>query len=82
MLKEKLIILLVSALSRLKGDYTINKDACNPQIGHELLQQQKETVLKPIGYRFCSFCNAETRYGSTCEEYLEVVWAVLLRSSY
>lgn len=70
------------ALPRLKGQYTIDTDACDSKVGRVLLQQQKSKVLKRIGYWSWTLYDAETRNESTHEKFLAVFWAKLHLCSY
>lgn len=77
-LKKELITQPVLALPQLNGHYTIDTDACDSQVACVLLQEQEDKVLKLTGYWSCSFCDVETRYGTTHKERLAVVCSVLL----
>lgn len=63
-LMENLNTLPALALPQLNGQYIIDTDASDTQMDYDLLQEQKVKVLKPIGFWFCSFCDAKTRYSS------------------
>lgn len=56
---------LLLALLRLIGQYTIDKDVCDTQVGCVLLQELKDKVLKLVGYLHRSLCDAGTRYETT-----------------
>ena len=81
-LKEKLTSTPVLALPRATGQFTIDTDACDYQVGCVLLQRQDDDSLRPIGYWSRTLNPAETRYDTTHKECLAVVWAVLMLRPY
>lgn len=77
-LKHRLVIPPVMAQPRAKGQYTVNTEASDIQIGRVLLQEQNDKVLNPIVYSSKSLCEAERQHNTTQKECLKVVWSVLM----
>lgn len=73
---------LVQALPRSKGTYTVDKDACNKQIGSVLLQKQPGGTDKPIGYYSRSIDDADRACNYTYQECHSMVWLLLLLRTY
>lgn len=70
------------ALTRRKGQYTVDTDASATQVGCVLLQEQPEGGLKPVGYWSRPLSQAEWNYSTTERECLAVVWALFLLRPY
>lgn len=67
----------VLAVPDANGPHTLDRNACDVQIGCVLLQKQHGDTLKPIGYWFCSFNVAERKYNPTQREWIANFKAVL-----
>lgn len=76
-LQEKLISLPIVAPQKLKGKYS-NTDACRRQVVCVILQDQSESVPRPIGSWSRSVTSAEKSYDTTPREFQDVIWAVLM----
>jgi transposase InsO family protein len=76
-LRAKLLNPPILALPRAHGQYILDTDASNEQIGCCLFQEQADKVLKPIGYWSRSLTTAERNYSTTEKECLAIVWAIL-----
>lgn len=50
-LKARLVESSLPPLTSSKGDYSVDADACDKQIGHVLLQKQPDGTNRPVGYR-------------------------------
>lgn len=81
-LKEQIVSPLLLALSRLKGQYTIDAEAYDTRVRYVLLQEHNDKMLKPIGYWFCFLCDTETCYETTHKKYFALVWAVSIPRLY
>lgn len=55
----------VLALSDAFGQYIINTDVCDTQVGCVLLQKQEEKVLNPADYWSKALGDTERRYDTT-----------------
>lgn len=77
-LEDKLTSPPVLVLPRSAGQYTVDPDVSDGQLGCALLQEQENKQLKPIGYWSRSFCRVERSYDTTHKECLAVVWLVLM----
>jgi hypothetical protein len=73
-LKERLINPPILSLPRSQGQYTLDTDASQDQIGCCLFEEQGEKKLKPIGYWSRSLTKAERSYYTTEKECLAIVW--------
>lgn len=80
--KGKLITPSVLALPRSNVKYTIDSDACDTQVGYDLLQKKDDKILKSIKYWSRSLCDAKRRYDMTHKDCLVVVWVVLTLKPY
>jgi RNase H-like domain found in reverse transcriptase len=67
----------IVALPRSKGQYVLDTDASQEQIGCCLFQEQPEGSRKPIGYWCRSVTTAERNYSTTEKECLATVWAIV-----
>jgi transposase InsO family protein len=90
-LREKLLHPPILALPRAAGQFVLDTDASQEQIGCCLFQQNpvdvedgkdirptgKELVRRPIGYWSRSLTSAERNYSTTEKECLAIVWAIL-----
>lgn len=81
-LKDKLVAPPVLALPQLAGQYTIDTDACDTQIGCVILQEQEDKVSNPTRYWSRSLYETERHYDRTHKKCLAVIWAVLLLGPY
>lgn len=63
---------------RLLGNYKVDTDECDKQIGSYILQMQWDGTNWPIGYRSRLLKDAKRAYETSRHECLAVVWAVLL----
>lgn len=77
-LKNRLINPAVLVILRLKRHYTVNTDASDTQVGCVLLREREVKVLNIIDLWYRSLCDAESRYDTTRNECLAVVWSALL----
>lgn len=66
-LDKKLTTPPVLALSGSNGQYIIDTDAHDTQVGFVLLQEQKVKILKPISYCSSPHCDAECHFDTTHE---------------
>jgi RNase H-like domain found in reverse transcriptase len=76
-LKEKIISPPILLLPRAQGQYTLDTDASQDQIGCFIFQEQDEKQFKPIGYWSRSLKKAEGNYSTTEKEFLAIVWAFI-----
>jgi RNase H-like domain found in reverse transcriptase/Reverse transcriptase (RNA-dependent DNA polymerase) len=76
-LKERLSNPSILSLPRAQGQYTLDTDALQDQIGCCLFQEQGEKPLKPIDYWSRSLAKAERNYSTTEKEFLAIAWAVI-----
>jgi RNase H-like domain found in reverse transcriptase len=76
-LKERLINPPILLLPRAKGQYTLDTDVSQDQIGCCLFQEQGEMQLKPILYWSRSLTKAERNYSTSEKECFAIVWAFI-----
>lgn len=79
---ERLISPPVLALPRFQGQYTVNTDAYDRQIGCVLLQKLPDGHNKQIGYWSSSLTDSERANNTAHRECLPVVWVVFLFRPY
>lgn len=82
MLQDKVMSPSVLALPYGGGQFTLDTDACNVQIGCVLLQDQPDQTKRPVDYWSRSLTSAKRAYDTTHKECLAIVWAVLLICPY
>lgn len=68
----------VLALSKPLRNMTLDRSACDVQIGCGLLQVQHDKKTRLIGYWSRSLNDAGQKYDTKHREYIAIVWAVLL----
>ena len=81
-LKRLLMNPPILGLPRLGYKYTLDTDACDNQVGCNLLQNQPNGDRLPIGYWSRALTPAEKNYSTTERECLAVVWAILTLRPY
>lgn len=64
-LEERQTLPSVLVLPRYFGEYTVDTDASDSQLGCVLMQDHDDKWLKPVGYSSRSLCNAEQNYDLT-----------------
>lgn len=78
-LKQRLVSTPVLALPRAPGQFTIDTDKRDYQVGCALLQKQVNGTLKPFGYWSGALTPAKKSYDVTKMKCLAVTWAVTLK---
>lgn len=76
-LKRQLVTPVVLALPPKDGQYSLETDARDTQVGCVLLRERKDETLQPTRYESRQPCDETTRYNTTHKECLAVVWAKL-----
>lgn len=77
-MKSKLASPPILALPKATGKFVVDSDARKPQQGCVLLQEQKETQIKPVDNWSRSLNIAEWNYNTSHKEYLVVVWSLVM----
>lgn len=80
--KARLVLPPISFLPRTTGEYTIDTNAGDEQVGYVLLQKHWDRKLRPVGYWFRTLSPPEQYYFTTERECLSVVWTTLPLRSY
>lgn len=81
-MKKKLTSPPILALPKFTGQFTVELDASDGQLGCFLLQEQDDKQQRPIGYWSNSLRSAERMYDTTHMECLAVVWCVQVLRPY
>jgi len=81
-LKERLTSTPILALPRREGLFILDNDACAVQVGCNLLQQQPDKSILPVGYYSWRLIPAEQNNSTTDRECLVVVWGCFLLRPY
>jgi RNase H-like domain found in reverse transcriptase len=81
-LKDSITTAPILALPRPRGLYVLEADASAAQLGVQLLQQQPDESLRPIGFWSRQYTTAECNYPPTEREALAIVWGVRICRPY
>lgn len=71
---EEQAALFFSVGAAATGQFIVDPDALNGQLGCVLLQEQEDKDLKPIAYWSRLLCSAERNYNTMHKECVTVVW--------
>jgi transposase InsO family protein len=72
----------VLALPNSRGKYILETDASASQLGVQLLQEQDDATLRPVGFWSRQCNSAEKNYSPTEREALAIVWGVKMCRPY
>lgn len=72
----------ILAHPRKVGQYTVDTDACDSQVGCVLLKQHEDGTARPIRYWSRTLTGIEQKLETTHEKRLAVMWALLLLRPY
>ena len=81
-LKRRLVSPPILALPKRDGQYKLDTDACDTQVGSTLLQDQGGGDFHPVGYWSRALTKQEREYTTTEKECLAIVWSILLLRPY
>ena len=81
-LKRRLVSPPILALPKRDGQYKLDTDACDTQVGSTLLQDQGGGEFHPVGYWSRALTKQERDYTTTEKECLAIVWSILLLRPY